>query len=124
MKLARLIFSDDLVIFDDASKHCLTGLKEVLDTFYEWSGLKVNYEKSEIFLFGVPEVEINCLTSSLRIRRGSLPVRYLGVPLVSGRLSEKDYNPLVEKITARVNSWGTKHLSFAGRLQLVHFILP
>jgi hypothetical protein len=30
---------------------------------------------------------------------------------------------LIEKITARFNSWTTRHLSFAGRLQLIGSIL-
>lgn len=44
LKLTHLLFADDLVIFID---HSLTGLKEVLDTFYKWSRLKVSYDKSE-----------------------------------------------------------------------------
>ncbi|GAV92916.1 LOW QUALITY PROTEIN: zf-RVT domain-containing protein, partial [Cephalotus follicularis] len=49
---------------------------------------------------------------------GLLPVTYLGVPLITKRL-KVDCNPLVERITARANSWVSKALSFAGRLQLV-----
>ncbi|GAV85611.1 LOW QUALITY PROTEIN: zf-RVT domain-containing protein, partial [Cephalotus follicularis] len=50
---------------------------------------------------------------------GTLPMTYLGVPLITKRLSKVDCNPLVERITARANSWVSKALSFAGRLQLV-----
>ena len=54
---------------------------------------------------------------------GKLPVRYLGVPLVTKRLIEKDCEPLVEKITAKVKLWMTKFLSYAGRLQLIQFVI-
>ncbi|GAV87790.1 LOW QUALITY PROTEIN: zf-RVT domain-containing protein, partial [Cephalotus follicularis] len=50
---------------------------------------------------------------------GTLPMTYLGVPMITKRLSKADCNPLVERITARANSWVSKALSFAGRLQLV-----
>ncbi|GAV73101.1 LOW QUALITY PROTEIN: zf-RVT domain-containing protein, partial [Cephalotus follicularis] len=50
---------------------------------------------------------------------GLLPVTYLGLPLITKRISKVDCNPLVERITARANSWVSKALSFAGRLQLV-----
>ena len=47
---------------------------------------------------------------------GTLPVRYLGVPLVTRRLTTKDCEPLVGKITTRINSWSAKMLLYAGRL--------
>ncbi|GAV89429.1 LOW QUALITY PROTEIN: zf-RVT domain-containing protein, partial [Cephalotus follicularis] len=54
-----------------------------------------------------------------QFREGQLPVTYLDLPLVTKRLSKSDYNPLVERITTRANSWISKSLSLAGRLQLV-----
>ncbi|GAV80195.1 LOW QUALITY PROTEIN: zf-RVT domain-containing protein, partial [Cephalotus follicularis] len=49
----------------------------------------------------------------------SLPVTYLGLPLITKKLTKVDCIPLVERITARANSWVSKALSFAGCLQLV-----
>ncbi|KAK3229312.1 hypothetical protein Dsin_001193 [Dipteronia sinensis] len=46
---------------------------------------------------------------------GKLPVRYLGVPLISSRLCASDCDTLLEKIIARINSWLSRNLSFAGR---------
>nr|XP_043615865.1 uncharacterized protein LOC122587764 [Erigeron canadensis] len=54
---------------------------------------------------------------------GSLPVKYLGVPLVSTRLIYRDCKELIEKINNRVNNWKNKFLSFVGRLQLVQSVL-
>ncbi|GAV92825.1 LOW QUALITY PROTEIN: zf-RVT domain-containing protein, partial [Cephalotus follicularis] len=50
---------------------------------------------------------------------GQLPVTYLGLPLITKRLTKSNCSPLVESITARTNAWVNKSLSFAGRLQLV-----
>ena len=71
------------------------------------------------------------------LKSGTLSVRYLGVPLVTRRLSHKDYSPMIDKIAAKINCWSAKLLSYAGRLQLIqsvlysiqnfwcrHFILP
>ncbi|GAV67837.1 zf-RVT domain-containing protein, partial [Cephalotus follicularis] len=52
-------------------------------------------------------------------REGTLPVTYLGLPLITKRLSKTDCAPLVERLTARASSWISTLLSFAGRLQLV-----
>jgi DNA integrity scanning protein DisA with diadenylate cyclase activity len=54
---------------------------------------------------------------------GKLPVRYLGVPLISNKLSSWDCEALLENISSRSNSWMAKHLSFAGRLQLLSSVL-
>ena len=59
------------------------------------------------------------------------------MPLVTRRLTEKDCNLLIDRITARINHWAIKLLSYAGRYQLIqtmiysiqhywcrHFLLP
>ena len=56
-------------------------------------------------------------------RLGVLPVRYLGVPLVTRRLTDQDCLPLVEKISFRINHWSTQFLSYAGRLQLIQSVV-
>ncbi|GAV60148.1 LOW QUALITY PROTEIN: zf-RVT domain-containing protein, partial [Cephalotus follicularis] len=55
----------------------------------------------------------------VQFRERSLPVTYLGLPLITKRLSKVDCAPLIEKIMARANSWVSKSLSFVGRLQLI-----
>lgn len=54
---------------------------------------------------------------------GSLPVRYLGLPLLTKRMNAQDYNPLLSRIKSRISSWTARQLSFAGRLQLVGSVL-
>ncbi|GAV92484.1 LOW QUALITY PROTEIN: zf-RVT domain-containing protein, partial [Cephalotus follicularis] len=55
----------------------------------------------------------------VHFQEGTLPVTYLGLPLITKKLTKADCSPLVERIVARTNSWVSKALSFAGRLQLV-----
>lgn len=54
---------------------------------------------------------------------GDLPVKYLGVPLISSRLLYKDCKILVEKVQNRIGDWKNKSLSFAGRVQLFIYVL-
>lgn len=53
----------------------------------------------------------------------TLPIRYLGVSLVSRGLSCADCKPFVEKIKAKILQWSTMHLSYANRLQLIKAVL-
>ncbi|GAV83748.1 LOW QUALITY PROTEIN: zf-RVT domain-containing protein, partial [Cephalotus follicularis] len=52
----------------------------------------------------------------VQFQEGSLPVTYLGLPLVTKRLSHADCSSLVDRLMARANSWVSRTLSFAGRL--------
>lgn len=59
----------------------------------------------------------------LGITRGELPIRYLGVPLSSKRLSIIQCQPLLDKMVGRITSWTSRLLSYAGRLQLIKSVL-
>lgn len=59
---------------------------ECLNSFKEMSGLAPNPDKSNILTCGVAPSVKNQLIASLGYREGALPVRYLGVPLISSRL--------------------------------------
>ncbi|KAJ6332776.1 hypothetical protein OIU77_008765 [Salix suchowensis] len=59
----------------------------------------------------------------LGFTRKTPPVVYLGVPLLSTKLTRVDCNALLEKLTARIKLWTTATLSYAGRLQLIKSVL-
>jgi hypothetical protein len=73
-----------------------------LAEFEGLSGLKSNPAKSSLFVAGLTWPEKSVLHEFMQVPEGSLPVRYLGVPLITGLF---------------------KHLSFAGRLQLISSVL-
>ncbi|GKC88006.1 reverse transcriptase domain, reverse transcriptase zinc-binding domain protein [Tanacetum coccineum] len=54
---------------------------------------------------------------------GRLPVKYLGVPLISSRLVYRDCKELIKRIQKRIQDWKNKSLSAARRLQLVQSVL-
>lgn len=81
--------------------------------------------------------DFNQWFDTLGIPRGSLLVKFLGVPMISSQLSVNDFMPLINKITTRLCSWATLLLSFVGRVLLIksvihaiesfwsnHFMLP
>lgn len=63
------------------------------------------------------------MLACLTMKEGKLPVRYLGVPLISKTLSVADCTMLMKKISGMIYSWLSKNLSFAGRLQLLSSVL-
>ena len=57
------------------------------------------------------------------LRDSNLPLKYLGVPIVSSGLSKIECDTLVEKITSRIHTWATRNISYAGRLVLINNVL-
>ena len=101
---------------DLASVQCI---RKSLDYFSTISGLTVNHTKSLVFLSGVkPEIKA-AITDSLGFKPGTLPVKYLGVPLISSRLTYQHCLPMLERIINRIKLWTAASLSYAGRLQLI-----
>ncbi|OMO85318.1 Geminivirus AR1/BR1 coat protein [Corchorus capsularis] len=107
----------------DGTVDSIAGVKSVLDLFYQYSGLKLNCEKSELFIAGVSTELEQEMQSFSQFKIGSLLVRYLGLPLVSKNLTDKDYSAFIEKVKQRISHWTVKYLTFAGRLQLIQSVL-
>ncbi|CAL1370123.1 unnamed protein product [Linum trigynum] len=123
LRITHLCFADDLLVFTNGSIRGVAGINRVLTQFYKDSGLRCNPSKCELFCCGTPDEEQQWISAYTGFPLGSLPVRYLGVPLISGKLTSADCSVLVDKITARIRTWQAKKLSYAGRLQLVSSVI-
>ncbi|XP_021996985.1 uncharacterized protein LOC110894117 [Helianthus annuus] len=122
-QIINLFFADDLFIFsrgEIASARCIMNS---LNSFTKMSGLLPSVNKSTVFFSNVPSFVKTAILNIMPFAEGSLPVRYLGVPLISTRLLYKDCDVLVEKFEKRIMHWQNKLLSFAGRLQLIISVL-
>ncbi|XP_024011406.1 uncharacterized protein LOC112086667 [Eutrema salsugineum] len=123
LKLTHLCFADDIMIFSDGKLSSMEGIVGVFEDFAKMSGLQISMEKSTAFLAGVSEADRQTLGQRYRFEQGELPVRYLGLPLLTKKMKSLDYAPLIDKIRTRFNSWTARQLSFAGRLQLVSSVI-
>ncbi|KAL4018355.1 hypothetical protein IC575_021950 [Cucumis melo] len=123
VKLTHLTFADDLMIICAADELSIRFIRDCLQKFGELSGLFANPRKSSIFVAGVNNENASHLAACMGFVRGNLSVRYLGLPLLTGRLCSNDCAPLIQRITSQIRSWTARVLSFAGRMQLVCSVL-
>ncbi|XP_071733554.1 uncharacterized protein [Rutidosis leptorrhynchoides] len=121
--ITHLCFADDLMMFCNADAGSVQILSNALNEFSSYSGLYPNMSKSTTFFGNVSVEQQEEVISTLPFEVGSLPVRYLGLPLISTRLYAKDCTSLLEKVRERIQDWKNKSLSFAGRLQLIKSVL-
>ncbi|XP_010445560.1 PREDICTED: uncharacterized protein LOC104728245 [Camelina sativa] len=86
------------------------------------SGLQMNKQKTELFHVGLSQEDSTAI-SGFGFQFGTLPIWYLGLPLLHRKLRKQDYSPLMDKVSERFNGWAVKCLSFADRLQLVSSVI-
>ncbi|GJY21878.1 putative gag-pol polyprotein [Tanacetum coccineum] len=72
----------------------MQGLEEFKNVF----GLVPSILKSTAFFCNVPNALKTTILNSMPFAKGSLPIRYLGVPLISSRLLYRDCKILMEKL--------------------------
>lgn len=123
IKLTHLSFADDLLIFTNGSIEYVQCVLQVLRDFENRSGLAMSNQKTSFFASGLSQEEISTIQASTGMSNGSLPVRYLGVPLNSKKLSLLGCDTLLQQIKAKFTSWSVKTLSFSGRLLLIKTVI-
>ncbi|XP_039000336.1 uncharacterized protein LOC120126123 [Hibiscus syriacus] len=123
IELTHLSFADDLLIFCKGNLEFVMGVITVLDCFYEYSGLKLNAGKCEIFTAGISAHNLESIINYTGFKQGKLPVRYLGVPLVTRELTDKDCKALLDNIKSRLHQWSRKNLSYTDRVELIKIVL-
>ncbi|GAA0162336.1 hypothetical protein LIER_39395 [Lithospermum erythrorhizon] len=122
----RLIWSihaDDLFITSWVEPNSLKLISEVLKEFEEYSGLEPNLSKSSCYFAGTTSDDEARLSCILGIPISALPVRYLGIPLTTKQIGSHECRVLAEKVRQKIDGWGSKNLSFAGRLTLISFVI-
>jgi hypothetical protein len=118
-KLRCSLYADDAGVFVKVDKEDLKVLKRILEVFEECSGLKINFDKTEIFPIRYPETLWPELMDVFPGKYSKLPGKYLGLPLHFRTVRRVDFQPLIDKITNRLAGWKGRMLSKAGRETLV-----
>jgi hypothetical protein len=78
-------------------------------------GLKINYQKSEVMVMGVPIEESARIIRLLNCKEGTLPMNYLGIPVSSMKLYSADLMLVGVKVEKRLLAWQGLHLSSGGK---------
>ncbi|XP_062093654.1 uncharacterized protein LOC133799673 [Humulus lupulus] len=98
-------------------------LKNALVEFSSATGLSINTDKSHIFFEGVSATERQLIAQEIQLPEGSFPLKYLGVPMRPTKWRHEDCEIILQKIRLRLQSWTSRHLSYAGPMQLIHSVL-
>lgn len=78
------------MVFTIADQQSRQGINEALNNFYSISSLKMSYNKSEFCCCSVSSIARQIWELLGGFKLGTLPVRFLGGPLLSGKLRDAD----------------------------------
>ncbi|XP_062118956.1 uncharacterized protein LOC133832662 [Humulus lupulus] len=123
LKIINLCFADDLVIFCKANNGSVQYVKQVFENFCSSTGLKANLSKSQLFFGGVSAAVKVQLLQILQLEEGTFHLKYLGIPMRPTKWKVADCGEILKKIKLRLHTWASRHLSYAGRTQLITSIL-
>ncbi|KAF7814411.1 reverse transcriptase [Senna tora] len=106
-----------------ADKKSINSIAHALDLFLACSGLTINNSKSVVwFSPNSNDDSINATLAKLQIPRACNLGSYLGFPLgMKGNSS--DFQPILQKIKKRMDSWNTRFLSTAGKVTLLNSVV-
>jgi hypothetical protein len=117
--IISLQYADDTLLFLENNLEKASNLKWLLVCFEQMSGMKINYDKSDLLTIGLEEDEENYFAQIFCCKKSEFPIKYLGVPLHFTKLRKEDFQPVIDKIIKRIAGWRGRLLSYARRLTLL-----
>ena len=91
--ILSLQYADDTLLFLENNLEKTANLKWLLVCFEQLSGMKINYDKSDLLVLGMDDERANEFAKNFCCKKSDFPIKYLGVPLHFAKLRrEKIYN--------------------------------
>ncbi|WJZ85876.1 hypothetical protein VitviT2T_005388 [Vitis vinifera] len=122
-RVSHLQFADDTIFFSNSREEELQTLKSLLLVFGHISGLKVNLNKSSIYGINLDQAHLSRLAEMLDCKASGWPILYMGLPLGGNPKACGFWDPVVERISSRLDGWQKAYLSFGGRIILIQSCL-
>nr|GEZ67159.1 hypothetical protein [Tanacetum cinerariifolium] len=85
--ITHICFGDDLLVFCHGDNKSMRVIKKDLEEFSSYSDLKANMSKSTVFFGELTNAEQSSILDIIPFEIGRLPVRYLGVPLITKKIN-------------------------------------
>ena len=107
-------FADDTIFFSNTREQDLQTLKSLLLAFGHIFGLKVNLDKSNIYGINLDQAHLSRLAETLDCKASGWPILYLGLPLGGNPKACGFWDPVIERISSRLDGWQKAYLSLGG----------
>lgn len=90
-------YTDDTIIFMEKEDENMENIKFILACYEGMSGMKINYEKGEVYILGSSELEHERIVDLFHCKIGNFPIIYLGLPISDSKLSKSQLDMAGDK---------------------------
>ena len=98
-------------------------LMDTLANFGCNSGLKVNVSKSNLFIVGILDQDLEVILQIANFPKGVMSFKYMGIPLAAEKLRVTLYILFINKLAWYINVWTGASLFYVGRVELITDVL-
>lgn len=123
LKITHLAFADDVMLLSRGDAPSVKILMDCLKEFGACSGLHLNVLKSNIYTAGMSEDLKLFIQNFSHLQEGTLPFKYLGIPLAASKLKVLHFSAFQERISDYIRGWDRAPLSHAGRIELIRSVI-
>jgi hypothetical protein len=100
--ITHIQYADDTILMVAGDDSSIVNMKLILYCFEWLSGLKINFHKSETYIFGMGQEDERRIANMLNCQLRVLPIKYLGIPLDTTKLGREALAFLLGKISKRI----------------------
>ena len=118
-------FADDTWFSLMYDQDNLNRVLQTLDTFERCSGLKINYEKTELLRIGSLKNSNAKLYTQKQLQWTNKVVKLLGVQLTADRnqLLKLNYEPIIAKLQNIISVWQQRKITLFGKITVIQSLL-
>lgn len=95
--ITHLQYADDTILLLQFSVENLTNIRRILACYEAMSGMKINFDKSEVFTVGLSVEDQQQAVLILGCKAGSFPMTYLGMPVSFCKISKNQLRYVSDK---------------------------
>nr|XP_025678801.1 uncharacterized protein LOC112778723 [Arachis hypogaea] len=119
----HLLFADDSILFCKSAPKTSKSILELLETYEDFSGQKVNLNKSAIFFsHNTPQNTRLAVAQILNIEHIGAQDKYLGLPSIVQKSKKATFGAIKDKVQKRIMGWKRSLLSSGGRHTLLRAV--
>ncbi|XP_057745700.1 uncharacterized protein LOC130963614 [Arachis stenosperma] len=108
VELSHLQFADDTILFSPPEEETIRNYKRLLRCFELMSRLSINFDKSSLIPVNCEEQWVHRMCRLLGCKGGSLPIKYLGIPLEANPRLVRTWKPIIDKVVEKLSLWKAK----------------
>ncbi len=118
-------YADDTNLFSLYDKSSLDGIVEIFDIIEKSMGLKVNYDKTNIYRIGSIKNSLAQLYTQRNFRWESAPINVLGVDIAHSDdiVIKRNYDQVLDNIKEVFSLWENRNLSLLGKVLVVNSLM-